>query len=204
MNFVKVSGPWACFTRPETVEGVSYEVMTPSAGRGLLECVYWKPEMRWVVDGIYVLKPVQFMSIMRNCIKDVIIGNSPVDVTALKDQGDMRDQRNATILVDVEYVIKAHIEAEDSAKHVSIFRRRMEKGQFFRHPYLGCREFGVDLLCLVDNAPEIPPALKVNKNLGVMLHSIDYANHERPLFFDAEFKNGYLEVPPVEDKRRVR
>jgi CRISPR-associated protein Cas5d len=118
----------------------------------------------------------------------------------------MRDLRNASILVDVEYVIKAHIEAaaEDSAKHVSIFRTRMERGQFFRHPYLGCREFGVDFIGLLGNAPNIPPERRINKDLGVMLHSIDYVNNERPLFFDAVLKDGYLEVPPVEDKRRVR
>lgn len=201
---IRVSGAFACFSRPENpVESQTYDVVTPSASRGIFENIYWKPEMRWVIDGIYVLKPIKTASMMKNCIKNVInlrnvLKQHPVDVSS------MRDQRNATILVDVEYAIRAHIIPDNGTKHIEIFRRRMKKGQYFRHPWLGRREYGVDLLELINKVPPIPEELKGEKNLGVMLHSIDYKHGERPLFFDAVLKDGYLDIPPVEDKRRVR
>lgn len=194
MFFIRVTGRWACFTRPEMkVEGVTYEVMTPSAARGLLESIYWKPEMRWIVHGIHVLKPIQTMTIMRNCINNVVSTRNvlngtlkPIDVT------DKRDQRNATLLCDVDYVIEADIVAEERTKHMEIFRRRMDKGQCFQHPYFGCKEFAVDSFTLVKTVPASP--LKGKRDLGYMLHSIDYDNGEEPVFFEAVLEDGFLKV----------
>lgn len=195
MFLIRVIGGWACFTRPELkVEGVTYEVMTPSAARGLIENIYWKPEMKWIIKGIHVLSPIKTMTLMRNCIKHVLSTRSvtngsqkPFDVTS------MRDQRNTTVLRDVDYIIEAHIEANENTKHIEIFKRRMQKGQCFQQPYFGTREFAVDHFSLVDKVPDKPFRGKVD--LGRMLHSIDYEHGEQPVFFDAVLKDGYLSIP---------
>lgn len=197
MFLIRVTGKWACFTRPELkAEGITYEVMTPSAARGLLESIYWKPEMKWVIKGLHVLKPVKTTTLMRNCISSVVSVRSvlnnkqkPIDVTTKTE----RDQRNATVLRDVDYVIEADIIAEKRIKHVEIFRRRVNKGQCFQHPYFGCREFAVDSFTLEKSIP--PSPLKGKKELGYMLHSIDYDNGAQPVFFDAVMEEGYIKVP---------
>jgi CRISPR-associated protein Cas5d len=150
---VRVSGELACFSRPEMkVERVSYEVMTPSAARGVLEAIYWKPEVQWQVRRIHVLAPVRFASFTRN------------EVTATADARgnrsafergedkpfyaeDRRTQRHTLALRDVDYVIEADLvphgrgRGDHPAKHRDIFRRRVARGQCFTQPYLGCREF---------------------------------------------------------------
>lgn len=140
---LKVWGEYACFTRPEMkVERVSYDVMTPSAARGILEAIYWKPEIRWVVDRIHVLNPIRFTNIRRNEVADKIpVGN----VTAAMRKGsgklalfveDSRQQRAAMILCDVAYVIEAHFEIiggeQNDGKHLDQFNRRARPGAAWR------------------------------------------------------------------------
>src|SRR5262245_45003937 len=165
-----VWGDWACFTRPEMkVERVSYDVMTPSAARGILEAIHWKPAIRWVIDAVHVLKPVRFQSIRRNEV------GAKVPARAAKvamNRGGLkglhlivdenRQQRASMVLVDVAYVIDAHFErtaraaAEDSeGKHLDMFNRRAAKGQCFHQPCLGTREFAARFELLAPTAP--PP-----------------------------------------------
>jgi CRISPR-associated protein Cas5d len=201
---LKVWGDYACFTRPEMkVERVSYDVMTPSAARGILEAIYWKPAICWVVDRIHVLNPIRFDNIRRNELASKLAsgaikkamndGCSPVEVFIEED----RQQRAAMILRDVAYVIVAHFEfkgSEDNnaAKHKEMFGRRSAKGQCFHHPYLGCREFPAHFLLVED----IPPSVhKGEKDLGWMLHDIDFAKDMEAKFFRAVMRDGTIEIP---------
>jgi CRISPR-associated protein Cas5d len=206
---LKVWGDYACFTRPEMkVERVSYDVMTPSAARGVLEAIYWKPAIRWVIDRIHVLKPIRFDNIRRNEISSKLpIGNVK---KAMKDGHvllevfieDDRQQRAAMVLRDVEYVIDAHFEftgSEDNnpAKHKEIFDRRAAKGQYFHHPYLGCREFPAHY----ESVDKVPPSVhKGEKDLGWMLRDIDFEKGMEAKFFRAVMRNGIIEVPPLNAK----
>lgn len=201
---LKVWGDYACFTRPEMkVERVSYDVMTPSAARGVLEAIYWRPSIRWVVDRIHVLKPVRFMNVRRNEVAGKI---SLRNVTAaMKDQKsplvlfieDNRQQRAGLILRDVCYGIEAHFEytgTEDNSdgKHLDVFNRRARRGQCFTQPYLGCREFSANFE-LADTFP--PSPLTGTQDLGWMLHDIDFANGMEAKFFRAEMIDGVISVP---------
>jgi CRISPR-associated protein Cas5d len=206
---LKVWGDYACFTRPEMkVERVSYDVMTPSAARGILEAIYWKPAIRWVIDRIHVLNPIRFTNIRRNEISSKLpLGNVKM---AMKDGRfrvevfieDIRQQRAAMVLRDVEYVINAHFEFtgdEDNnpAKHKEIFDRRASKGQCFHRPYLGCREFPAHFK-QVDEAP--PSVHKGEKDLGWMLHDLDFHDDMKAKFFRAVMRDGTIEVPPFNGK----
>lgn len=224
---LEVWGDYASFNRPEMkVERVSYDVMTPSAARGVLEAIYWKPEMRWVVDAIHILSPIRFTQIRRNEVagKIPVRGASGV-TTAMRseagrlgvDIGGARQQRAATILRDVRYGIRAHIEVLNpgdnrapEAKHLEMFKRRASKGQYFHHPYLGNREFPA-FFRLVEDFPASP--LEGNRDLGWMLHDVVYHDDPKgpiveasrgrrvtaqPRFFRAELQNGILHVPPLE------
>ncbi len=191
---LKVWGDYACFTRPEMkVERVSYDVITPSAARGILEAIYWKPAIRWVVDSIQVLKPIRFDNIRRNEVGCVM---SPrADGLFVEEQ---RQQRAALVLRDVAYVIEAHFEFagdEDNnpAKHKEMFERRARKGQCFHHPYLGCREFPASFELIETQ----PPASELfgERDLGWMLHDLDFANNMEARFFRATMRNGVIEVP---------
>ncbi|WP_029460879.1 type I-C CRISPR-associated protein Cas5c [Solidesulfovibrio alcoholivorans] len=202
-----VRGDYACFTRPEMKsERVSYDVMTPSAARGILEAVYWKPEITWVVDRIHVLSPIRFTTIRRNelggkmpygNVRSAMKGGSPPAVFIEED----RQQRAALVLRDVAYVIDAHFDVKggdaNTAKHKEMFERRARKGQCFHQPYLGCREFPAAFECLDGDAPQtgLPPADR-DKDLGFMLHDIDFARDMTPRFFRARLQNGILTVPP--------
>ncbi|MFA7346513.1 MAG: type I-C CRISPR-associated protein Cas5c [Desulfurivibrionaceae bacterium] len=192
---LKVWGDYACFTRPEMkVERVSYDVITPSAARGILEAIYWKPVIRWVVDSIQVLKPIRFDNVRRNEVGCVM---SPrADGLFVEEQ---RQQRAALVLRDVAYVIEAHFEftgEEDNnpAKHKEMFERRARKGQCFHHPYLGCREFPASFELIEVR----PPASELSgeRDLGWMLHDLDFANNMEAHFFRATMRNGLIEVPP--------
>jgi len=202
---LRAKGPLACFTRPELkVERVSYPVMTPSAARGLLEAVLWKPAFRWHVERIQVLAPIRFVSFRRN---EVNTKASPPPRAVIRDGGritcyfaeDDRAQRNTVALRDVDYVIEAHLAMTERAgpednvtKFVAMFERRVEKGQHFHQPYFGCREFVADLLA-TDGSEE---AISQSGDLGIMLWDIDYGDEaNRPLFFRAELRDGVLEVP---------
>lgn len=197
---LKVWGDYALFTRPEMkVERVSYDVMTPSAARGILEAIYWKPAIRWIVDRIHVLKPVQFENIRRNELSNKVSVNAKV----MKEGGrpvhqyieDNRQQRASLVLKDVAYIIEAHFEltgsdASDPGKHLAMFERRAKKGQCFHRPYFGCREFPVNF----EWCDEIPDsALTGEQSLGFMLHDIDYANEMTAHFFRAVMHNGVME-----------
>lgn len=207
---LRVWGDYACFTRPENkVERLSYDVMTPSAARGVLEAIYWKPEISWVVDRIHVLNEIRFTSVRRNEVKAKASADSARSVMLAgrgwlglyADEGDNRQQRAATILRDVDYAIEAHFVVrggvDPAAKHYEMFRRRAEKGQCFHHPYLGCREFPAEFSWL----DEIPPSpLRGTRDLGWMLHDIDFENDMSPRFFKARLEDGVLHVPPWQRK----
>jgi CRISPR-associated protein Cas5d len=207
-----VWGDRACFTRPEMkVERVSYDVITPSAARGILEAVHWKPAIRWVVDTIQVLKPIRFESIRRNEVGSKLsaasvskaMGVGRTDGVANIVDED-RQQRAATILRDVAYVIGAHFELTDRAgaddsvgKHLDIFNRRAKKGQCFHMPCLGTREFPASFELLERNSPQpsSDAALAGERDLGWMLHDIDFASDMTPHFFRAVMTDGLIAVP---------
>lgn len=213
-----VTGPFACFTRPEMkVERVSYDVMTPSAARGILEAIHWKPAIRWVIDEIHVLKPVRFRSIRRN---EVGHKASARNARTAMNRGSLeglgividedRQQRAATVLVNVAYVIAAHFGLTDKAgaednegKHLDMFNRRAANGQCFHQPCLGTREFDARFALLPADAPMPPPEEKSAdlgfgspRDLGFMLWDIDHQAEGRPsLFFRATLDEGVLKVP---------
>lgn len=201
---LKVWGDYACFTRPEMkAERVSYDVMTPSAGRGILEAIYWKPAIRWVIDRIHVINPIKFDNIRRNELG----GKIPFrNITSAINDGasaletfieEDRQQRAAMVLRDVCYVIEAHFEftGEDNneGKHLDMFNRRAEKGQCFHRPYFGCREFPVNFELITGGIPK--SALHDELDLGWMLHDIDFKNNMEAKFFRARMVNGVIDVP---------
>lgn len=208
-------GERACFTRPEMkVERVSYDVITPSAARGILEAIHWKPAIRWHVDRIQVLKPIRFESIRRNEVggklsaasvaKAMKAGRTDGLATIVEDD---RQQRAATVLRDVAYVIHAHFTlteragAEDNVgKHLDTFNRRARKGQTFHAPCLGTREFpaAFSLLENGEDAPQADASLQGERDLGWMLHDIDFANAMTPRFFRARMVDGGIDVPPFD------
>lgn len=207
-----VWGDYACFTRPEMkVERVSYDVMTPSAARGMLDAIHWKPGILWAVDRIHVLRPIRFESFRRNEL------GSKVSVANVRKAmrrgttegmhayiGEDRQQRASTLLRDVAYVIEAHFEFTETAgqddtggKHLSMFNRRASKGQCFHRPYLGTREFAADFALVEGDMPASTlPREQRNRDLGWMLHDIDHRNGE-PRFFRAQLRDGVVEVPPL-------
>lgn len=208
-----VWGERACFTRPEMkVERVSYDVITPSAARGILEAIHWKPAIRWSVDRIQVLKPIRFESLRRNevggklsaaSVSKAMKAGRTEGLIAFVDED--RQQRAATILRDVAYVIEAHFELTEKAdasdsigKHLDIFNRRARKGQYFHSPCLGVREFPASFQLLEPGVAEpiADDALQGNRDLGWMLHDIDFADDMTPHFFRAQMLDGLIEVPP--------
>ena len=202
---VRVEGEFACFSRPELkVERVSYPVMTPSAARGLLEAVMWKPQMQWRVQRILVLKAIRFCAFRRNEVST----RAAAPAKAVVERGgdapvyfadEDRAQRNTVALRDVDYVIEARLRLTDRAgpedsvkKFEEMFQRRVAKGQHFQQPYLGCREF----------AARVGPAndgfrpIEDSRSLGIMLWDIEFtAKRNRPIFFEAQLEAGVLNVP---------
>lgn len=192
-----VWGDYACFTRPEMkTERVSYDVMTPSAARGVLDAIHWKPDLRWVIDRIHVLKEIKFENIRRNEVAAKASGRR-----ARIFVDDERQQRAATLLRDVGYVIDAHFvlsdgSAEAEAKHLSMFNRRAARGQCFHRPYLGTREFPADFELVAGDEPKSElPETQLDRELGLMLLDIDYKHDMTPKFFRARLRGGVLEVP---------
>lgn len=199
---VKLWGDYACFTRPEMkVERVSYPVMTPSAARGALEAIFWKPQVMWRVEEIHVLKPINYASILRNEISD-----RQSDRVARKyamdgggyDASAHRVQRHTLALRDVSYIVRAQIKLVDGvqdniAKYHDQFRRRVARGQCFATPYLGCREFSASFCEPV--ADDVP--ISRSEDLGPMLLDIDYNSNGSgaPRFFRAALEDGVLRVP---------
>ncbi|WOC32933.1 MULTISPECIES: type I-C CRISPR-associated protein Cas5c [Caproicibacterium] len=214
---VEVWGDFALFSRPELkTERMSYEVITPSAARGLIESIYWHPGFRVIIDRIYVLEkfgepvhqkknPIQFTNVRRNevksrvqaaKVKSMMEGGS---VPFLNTSADIQ-QRAATLLQDVHYVLEAHFELTEKAapsdnegKFKDIFRRRLESGRCYSQPYFGCREFPAHFKAW--QGGEIP-AVPYTKDLGIMLYDLDYSNPRdiQPMFFHAYLRNGVVQV----------
>ncbi len=206
--WVKVRGDFACFTRPEMkVERVTYPVMTPSAARGVLESIFWKPEFSWRVEEIWVLKPIRYFSILRNEVNSTASARSARDWAARGGgfyADEDRAQRHTLALRDVEYIIRAGMAlrpqaTDDVAKYRDQFRRRVRAGQCFARPYLGCREFAADFA--EPDGSERP--LDLTDGLGPMLLDLDYPSGSvvpgktaaQPRFFQAQLEGGVLRVP---------
>ena len=206
---VRVRGELACFTRPEfKTERFSYEVITPSAARGVIEAILWKPAIQWHVRRIYLLAPPRFVQIKRNEVtKRASVSNAltalkrgePLDYFADED----RAQRNTLALRDVDYAIEAEFQMTSRAgsgdnpkKFDEIFRRRLEKGQFHMQPYLGCREFP----CIVEPYAGTPaPIPTATRDLGYMLHDLRFGpKGTEPVFFRARLDRGVIDVPQWE------
>ena len=216
---VDVRGDYALFSRPEMkTERVSYDCMTPSAARGLLESIYWHPGLRWVVDRIYVRAPIRFTNIRRNEVKDTINARS-VKTFMAKPKGELYlaasesiQQRAAMVLRDVHYIIEAHFDMTDRAapsdnpgKFQDIMKRRLRRGQCYSMPYLGTREFPAQFeLC--EEIPPCPEELRGTRDLGWTLLDMDYSNpgNITPMFFRAQLSDGVLEVPPIHSEEVVR
>ena len=225
---INIRGDLACFTRPEMkVERVSYDVITPSAARGILEAIYWKPQIRWVIDRLHVLRPIRFTNLRRN---EVGAKASAATAKSAMKSGrgnlglyieDERQQRAATLLRDVAYIIEAHFEYTDldeernDAKHLDQFNRRARKGAHFHQPYLGCREFPADVELIEEDQPlpaidpEAAEELAGTRDLGYMLYDIAYTPdkqgavidshlHQRldaqPLFYRVTMTDGVIDV----------
>ena len=207
----EVWGEYALFSRPELkTERVSYDVMTPSAARGLLDAIMWHPGLKWVVDSIHVCAPIRFTNIRRNEVKDTVSARKAQSV--MEKGGELYlatpesiQQRAAMVLRDVHYVINAHFEmtqraspTDNPGKFQEMMRRRVEKGQFFHAPCLGVREFPANFKPCTQ-LPPCPEELKGEKDLGWMLLDMDYSDPENitPHFFRATLRDGVLEVPPM-------
>lgn len=207
---LEVWGDYALFTRPEMkTERVSYDMMTPSAARGLLEAIYWHPGMRYCIDRIYVRAPIRLMNLRRNEVKATVNARSARTVMERKT-GELClstpqeiQQRASLLLRDVHYVLEAHFNITNSAapgdnpgKFQDILKRRISRGQFYHQPYFGCREFPAQFK-LCEALPPCPEELLGERDLGYMLWDMDYSNPEdiQPLFFRAVLQDGVLEVP---------
>lgn len=208
---LEVWGNYACFTRPEfKAERVSYDVMTPSAARGLLEAIYWHPGLRYTVDRIYVRAPIRTMNLRRNEVKSTVSARRARTVMTrgrgelyLAAPGDVQ-QRASLLLRDVRYVIEAHFDMtrraapeDNPGKFQSILKRRIRRGQFYHQPCFGCREFPAQFK-LCEALPPCPDELRDRElDLGYMLWDMDYSDPENitPLFFRARLKSGILDVP---------
>jgi len=207
---IEVWGDYACFSRPEMkVERCSYDVITPSAARGLLEAIYWHPGFCWVIDRIYVMNPIVFTNIRRNEVKSKISArnvkvvmngeNSPLYIATSEDIA----QRAALVLRDVRYVIEAHFEllpdkmtgTDNDGKFCDIMKRRLNKGQFYHQPCFGTREFPAHFRQW-DGGNIVTAYPDETRDLGFMLFDMDYSNIENitPMFFRAKMENGVIEI----------
>lgn len=210
---LEVWGDYALFTRPEMkVERVSYDVITPSAARGIIEAIYWKPAIKWVIDRIHVCNPISFTNIRRNEVSSKISASSVYSVMKggekdlfINTNGD-RQQRSSMLLKDVRYVIEAHFELTDKAgdsdtveKHYNIALRRIKKGQFYHMPCFGCREFPANFkLC-----EAYPGAIEQTLDFGYMLYDMDFSDGEdiTPVFFRSNMENGIIDLTKIEKVR---
>lgn len=210
---VEVEGPYALFSRPEfKVERVSYDVITPSAARGLLEAIYWHPGLRWCIDRIHVMNEIRFTSVRRNEVgakasarlaRTAMTTCAPLYLATSENI----QQRASLLLRDVHYVIDAHFELTDKAvpgdnegKFKDIVRRRLEKGQCYHQPSFGCREFSAAFRPWPGG--EVPSfyADTGERDLGFMLRDFDYSDPDNitPTFFRAVMRRGVIEVGDCE------
>lgn len=205
-----VWGDYACFTRPEMkIERVSYEIITPSAARAVFEAILWKPALRWEILKIELLKPINWLSVRRNEVKQKI---STKHLKAAMNRGygqlglyveEERVQRAGLFLRDVAYRIHATFTLQPAAgaletaeKYTAMFERRARAGQCFMQPYLGCREFPAFFEPIDADLTSLPPAQPLDKELGWMLYDMDYTQPlPNPMFFSARLQQGVLTVP---------
>lgn len=199
---LEVSAPYACFTRPEMkVERVSYDVITPSAARGIFTAIFWKPAIRWRITKIEVLNPVKWTNIRRNEVSAVA---SPRSSGIMIE--DVRQQRAGLLLRDVRYRLHAEFDCvppeTDEAKYAAMFDRRASKGQHFMQPYLGCREFSCETVRLVKDLSGEPAPIDETRDLGFMLYDMDYSDPKdiKPMFFRAKMEHGVITVPHPESE----
>lgn len=208
---LEVWGPYALFSRPELkVERTSYDVPTPSAARGMVEAIYYHPGLQWHIDRIYVMNPIRFVSIRRNEVMSKISARNVRQAA----QGGKQElylaapqeivQRSSLLLQDVHYVIEAHFDMTDKAspsdnpgKFQDIVTRRMERGQCFNTPYLGCREFSAAFRRWPGGKI---PTISETRDLGLMLYDFDYTDPQQitPTYFRAKLENGVLNVQDCE------
>ena len=210
----EVWGEYAAFNRPEfKTERVTYDCITPSAERGILEAIYWHPGLKYSIDEIYVCNPVQTTNIRRNEVKDKIsinnvrkVMNSGKKDTLYLTTASSIQQRAALVLKNVRYVIKAHFdmtskanETDNTGKFQDILKRRLQKGQCYHTPYLGVREFPA-YFNIWDKERKVPTAYKGEKDLGYMLYDMDYQGESgiEPMFFHAVLKDGKLDLKDCE------
>lgn len=215
---LELSGPYACFTRPEMkVERVSYDMMTPSAARACFEAILWKPAIRWHVRKIEVLKPIRWINLRRNEVASVVSTRN-VETAMKSGKGGLglyieedRQQRAGLFLRDVAYRVHADLEflAErdpqaNAAKYHEMFERRACKGQCVNQPYLGCREFAAAFRLVAKPDDEAAP-IDETRELGFMLHDLDFSHpaDPQPRFFRARLENGAVAVPAW-DSEEVR
>lgn len=208
---MEVWGREACFTRPETkTERMSYDAMTPSAARGIIEAVFWHPGLKWRIDRIYVLSPIRFTNLRRNEVKSKILSGNALSVANgtskapyLVTATDIQ-QRATLMLRNVHYVIEAHFDmtaqaspSDNPGKFQEIIRRRLRRGQCYSEPYLGCRECSAHFgLWEGEDIPAIPET----RDLGWMMFDMDYSNPQdiRPMFFHAKMVNGVIDCRDCE------
>ncbi len=207
---LEVWGDYASFTRPEMkTERVSYDVMTPSAARGLLESIFWHPGLKYSIDRIHVCAPIRFTNLRRNEVKSTVSAQRARTVME-RGRGELYlaasqdiQQRASLLLRDVHYVIDAHFDLTDRAapgdndgKFQDILKRRIRRGQFYHQPYFGCREFPAQFK-MCEEVPPCPAELEGERDLGYMLWDLDYSDPENimSLFFRATLRDGVLDVP---------
>lgn len=211
---IRVWGDYALFSRPEMkVERCSYDVMTPSAARGILEAIYWHPGMRWVIDRLHVVKPIRFTSVRRNEVKSKILASSVLQAyngaekpLSISTKAEIV-QRASLLLQDVEYVVEAHFEMTEQAnetdnpgKFKDIIMRRLRRGQCFQMPYFGCREFPANFCLCEEEKIQTAYDEVEEKDLGFMLYDLDYSDKDniQPMFFRAVMRKGVLDLRDCE------
>lgn len=204
---LEVWGEMALFSRPELrVERMSYDVITPSAARGILEAILWKPAIRYVIDQIYVLNPIAFTNIRRNEVSAVASCNTALSAMNGSNEPmyiathEKIQQRASMVLTHVHYVIEAHFEMTERAgerdsaeKFYAMFLRRARNGQCYHTPYLGCREFPAHFRLWSED--EIPTCGET-RDLGLMLWDMDYQDLQgiAPIFFRATLQDGVMDL----------
>ncbi|MBT9332983.1 type I-C CRISPR-associated protein Cas5c [Paracidobacterium acidisoli] len=203
---LRIRGGMACFTRPEfSTERLSYELMTPSAARGVLEAVLWKPAIRWEITSIALLRPVRWIEFRRNEVNSRVSTQNALRASRGGEplpeffSDEDRAQRNTLALREVDYGVTAcmHLTPragdEDSLeKFRAMFVRRMNIGQQHYQPYLGCREFPATVE-FWDGTPA--PLAHETRELGWMLHDIDFGPQNQARFFPARLERGVMRIP---------
>jgi CRISPR-associated protein Cas5d len=183
-------------------------VITPSAARGVLEAILWKPAIRWRIHAIHVLNPIQWIQFRRNEVNSRASTRDAASAAyGSAGFGDYfadedRAQRHTVALRCVDYLIEASIEMTERAgpddnlgKFLGMFERRLNNGQQVYQPYLGCREFPA----FVEPATESTQAIGETRELGWMLYDMEYGRDRRPRFFKARLQAGVMDVPAWEE-----